>query len=358
MPDSVATREAIERAAAAARVRVLAMRSKTLQTLKSLIYALAGDIRDELEQFGGPDGRIPATLLPTVRAFLEGRLSTFSDRWRRLIDEGITEAARIGASLLELVGRTGGDAQLVGQVVEYIRTFRAADGLQLSDRIWRANNATRDSLRAAIEGAIARGESSSQAAARYLRDGLPVPGPLQAGIAAAQPGAIGRSVLELLAKNAPGDPTFNLQRLLRTEINRAYTESYVATVAQHPDVIGVKFNLSPNHPRTDVCDLHAAANVHGLGAGVYPPGNHPYPAHPQTLSFLTTVFADQVTEADRAGQQTPFEWLRRQPSDAQDLILGGKRKGFAFRNGDVKESELRVPWYRIEARLKAEGKTP
>ena len=353
MADPVASREALERAAAAARVRVLALRSKTLQTLKSLIFALAGDIRDELAQFGGPDGRIPATLLPTVSAFLEGRLSTFSDRWRRLIDEGITEAARIGASLLELVGRTGGDAQLVGQVVEYVRTFRAADGLQLSDRIWRANNATRDSLRAAIEGAIARGESSSQTAARYLRDGLPVPAPLQAGIAAAQPGAIGRSVLELLAKNAPGDPSFNLQRIIRTEVNRAYTESYVATVAQHPDVIGVKFNLSPNHPRTDVCDLHASANVHGLGAGVYPPGNHPYPAHPQTLSFLTTVFADQVTEADRAGRQTPFEWLRRQPTDAQDLILGGKRKGFAFRNGDLKESELRVPWYRIEERLNA-----
>jgi hypothetical protein len=64
-----------------------------------------------------------------------------------------------------------------------------------------------------------------------------------------------------------------------------------------------------------------------------------------------------VTEADRAGRQTPFEWLRRQSADDQDLILGGKRKGFAFRNGDLEESELRVPWYRIEERLIAEGKT-
>lgn len=348
---AIADRLQLEAAAAEARARAIAARTSSLEQLKQLILVLAGEVREELDKFGGIDGRVPASALPTLRAYLDGRLSTFSDRWQRLIDEGIQAAAKIGASLLELVGREGGDAAVVGQVVEYLRTFRAADGLVLSDRIWRTDQHTREALRVAIEGAIARGESASQAAERYMRDGVPVPSHLTAEAAAGQPGALSRAVRALLQDSAPGTPTYNLERLLRTEINRAYTESYVATVAQHPDVIGVRFNLSPNHPKFDICDLYAKANLHGLGAGVYPPGTHPYPAHPNTLSFLTTVFRDEVTEADRADQEQAFDWIRRLPPDEQDLVLGGTRKGAAFRAGLLEAGDLRMPWYAIAARL-------
>jgi hypothetical protein len=352
MANAIATRQQIEAAATAARATAIKARASKLEQLKHLILVLAGDIREELEHFGGADGRIPAWQLPTLRAYLDGRLSSFSDRWRALLDDGLREAAKIGASLLELVGREGGDAQVIGQVVESIRAFTAADGLRLSDRLWRTDNRTREILRSAIEGAIARGESSFQAAQRFLREGLPLPDSISAGLAAAQTGAIRRAVLDsLTAKDAPGDPAYNLQRVLRTEINRAYTESYVATVAQHPDVVGVRFRLSPQHPKTDICDLYASANLHGLGAGVYPPGQHPYPAHPQTLSFLTTVFADQITAADRAGKQSAFDWLQEQSADEQDAVLGGMRKGAAFRAGQLEAGDLRMPWYHIAARL-------
>ncbi len=348
---AIATREKIEAAARAARTQVIAARSQSLELLKRMILVLAGDIREELEHFGGVDGRIPAAQLPTLRAYLQGRLSSFSDRWRQLLDDGLREAAKIGANLLDLVGRAGGDAQVVGQVLEQLRTFTAVDGLQLSDRLWRVDQATRDSLRAAVEGAIARGESSAQAAQRYLREGAPVPDALRAGMAAGQPGAIGRAVESLLTENATGNPDYLLQRVLRTEINRAYTESYVATVAQHPDVVGVKFNLSPAHPRPDICDLYASANLYGLGEGVYPPGQHPYPAHPNTLSFLTTVFNDDVTDADKAGKETAFDWLRGRDAETQDSVLGGQRKGAAFRAGQLEAGDLRMPWYHIANRL-------
>lgn len=355
---AIADRKKLEAATKRSRGALLTARARSLETLKSLILALAGDIRDELDRFGGADGRLPAAQLPTLRAWLEQRLSSFSDRWRVLIDDGLREAAKIGASLLELVGRTGGDAEIVGQVVEAIRAQRAADGLVLSDRLWRVDQGTRESLRAAIEGAVARGESAAQAAARYVREGVPVPEPLQTAIAGASPGAINRSVRSLLQDGAAGSPDYLLQRVLRTEINRAYTETYVATVAQHPDVIGVRFNLSPQHPAFDICDLYAKANLHGLGPGVYPPGQHPYPAHPNTISYLTTVFRDEVSDADRDGKQSAFEWLGTRAETEQDQVLGGARKGAAFRAGLLDAGDLRMPWYHIAARLGIVDKEP
>jgi hypothetical protein len=348
---ALADRLQLEAAAKLARARVIAARAKSLELLTQIILTLAGDIRDELDHFGGVDGRIPLLQLPTLRAYLEGRLASFSDRWKVLLTDGLTEAAKIGASLLDLVGREGGDAQIVGQVVQYIRTFRAADGLVLSDRLWRTDQLTRETLRRAVETAIARGESASQAAQRYLREGLPLPPELQSALTDAQAGRIGAAVSDLLQKDAKDSAAYAIERLLRTEINRAYTESYVATVAQHPDVAGVRFNLSPNHPRTDICDLYASANLHGLGPGVYPAGDHPYPAHPNTLSYLTSVFNDQVSADDSNGKQSAFDWLQGKTADEQDAILGGTRKGSAFRAGLLQPGELRMPWYHVANRL-------
>ena len=97
----------------------------------------------------------------------------------------------------------------------------------------------------------------------------------------------------------------------------------------------------------------AAANLHGLGPGVYPQGAHPYPAHPQTLSYLEVVFVDEITPADRAGRQSMSDWLRTQPADVQEQVLG-IAKAQAFRAGGVGEADLLRPWREI----KPKGTTP
>ena len=136
---------------------------------------------------------------------------------------------------------------------------------------------------------------------------------------------------------------------MRTEMNRAFTESFVEAAFQHDDVAAVKFNLSPAHPRPDICDVYAHANLHGLGGGVYPKGAHPYPAHPQTLSYLTVVFVDEITAADRAGKQTLSDWLRTQPPDMQQQILG-VAKADAFRAGQLADADLLRPWKALDPR--------
>jgi hypothetical protein len=151
-----------------------------------------------------------------------------------------------------------------------------------------------------------------------------------------------------------GNPLAAANRLMTTEINRAYTEAFVAGLSANDEVAGVRFLLSPRHPRVDVCDMHAGVNLHGLGPGVYPLGQHPYPAHPQTLSYLEAVFGDEITDEDRAGKQTRSEWLRGQTRGVQDAILG-KRKGNAWRAGKVPEFGLRTPWRVLRERRKRRG---
>ncbi len=72
-------------------------------------------------------------------------------------------------------------------------------------------------------------------------------------------------------------------------------------------VVGTRFLLSKNHSQKDICDIHANINLFGLGAGVYPLGKSPLPAHKNTLSYEVAVFEDEVTEEDRLGKQTYAE---------------------------------------------------
>jgi hypothetical protein len=91
---------------------------------------------------------------------------------------------------------------------------------------------------------------------------------------------------------------------------------------------------------------------------VYPVGEHPYPAHQNTLSYLEAVFIDEVTDEDREGRTDAFAWLAKQDAATQDAVLGGKRKGDAFRAGLLEPGDLRMPWYVIAARLGIHDEAP
>jgi hypothetical protein len=104
---------------------------------------------------------------------------------------------------------------------------------------------------------------------------------------------IGKNIADSILESE-GNPYDAALRVFRTELNRAHGEAYQAAAFAHLDVIGTRFLLSPNHPRHDICDMHAHANVHGLGPGVYPKSKNPWPAHPNTLSYVEVVFDDSV----------------------------------------------------------------
>jgi hypothetical protein len=106
------------------------------------------------------------------------------------------------------------------------------------------------------------------------------------------------------------------------------------------------------------CDLLASQNLYGLGRGVYPDAKRcPWPAHPNTLSFVEMVFDDEVTAADKAGKETPMQAMARLPADVRDGVLG-KTKATYFDQGLLGQGSIRSKLKAVDARMARQGILP
>jgi hypothetical protein len=182
------------------------------------------------------------------------------------------------------------------KAVAFVRGLTEADGLQLSDRLWRLQRGAVETLTDHIQFAVINGESAHQAMMRSMGSGDGVPDDIARAFQGASAGELRRQVRSLMTGAA--DPingkgvVYQAERVFRTEINRAHGEAYMGAAFETDGAKGVRFMLSPNHRRRDVCDLHASADLYGLGPGVYPTREAcPWPAHPNTLSYVVIELA-------------------------------------------------------------------
>jgi hypothetical protein len=77
---------------------------------------------------------------------------------------------------------------------------------------------------------------------------------------------------------------YNAERIARTEMAKAYGDSFITENVNDPDAVGWRAELSDAHKVTDICDFHTSADLYGMGAGVYPKGRGPaYPFHPHCI---------------------------------------------------------------------------
>lgn len=105
---------------------------------------------------------------------------------------------------------------------------------------------------------------------------------------------IAKSVKDMILPNVAGGVSYAAHRLARTEINHAYQTAQAERHKDEPWTRGMRWNLSKSHPAPDVCNVNAAQDLHGLGAGVYPAGMRP-DSHPNCLCYQTPV---QVSEEE------------------------------------------------------------
>ncbi len=104
------------------------------------------------------------------------------------------------------------------------------------------------------------------------------------------------------------------------------------------------------------CDLLASQNVHGLGAGVYPDRERcPWPAHPNTLSFVVAVFEEDITDADRAGKETEMQALARLAPDIRAGVLGQTKATYFYAGLLRSKGMIRSPLRAVNARLTRQG---
>lgn len=125
------------------------------------------------------------------------------------------------------------------------------------------------------------------------------------------------------------------ERIARTEIARAWADGFYAETLDDPDVVGYRWKLSARHPKFDVCDLHANADLYGLGPGVYPKDKMPvYPAHPHCTCHIVEVFKGesdkrQTNNVERAGRR-----YLKGLNESQQSDLLGQNGATAFHNGE------------------------
>ena len=183
-----------------------------------------------------------------------------------------------------LLGRYGGG--LSNQFLDKYVNFRYNDGFKLSDRVWRIQQYTQKGILDITTQGIMSGISAVELA-KQVEGFLLKRGP--AWTTGIKPSVTGR-----------GTVAYNALRLARTEINQAYHWAQKEMAVNNPMLIGQKWNLSNSHPTNwppsaaymgypEICDYRAHHDHHGLGEGVFPPGEAP-PDHPNGLCYLTDVW--------------------------------------------------------------------
>ena len=119
----------------------------------------------------------------------------------------------------------------------------------------------------------------------------------------------------------------NAERIARSEIAKAYRDAQVTDGIEDPDVVGWRSILSAGHPRPDICDFYAEANLYGLGPGVYPKDQPPpIPYHPNCMCSMQRVYIGNVKVFNSSRGVPTLKKMGR----AKREILMGKAGADAF----------------------------
>lgn len=359
------TAAAIRRASQQARNAMQQLDERALVELQRIFEAAAENVRAAIATAALGGTRVQLDRLRALLEQVDSILQTLAGARDQLLDGALVAAAELGVRPLtgEGIAATGRNvppvldgqdaAEVVDQAVNFTRTFRAADGLVLSDRVWKLDRGARDALGRTIEQAVVQGWSADRAAREFIMRGQPVPAATEQAQQAADVARVVRAA-DMLQDTRSG-PLEATLRVMRTEINRVHGEAYMAGAERAPGFVGFRFLLSPRHPQRDICDLLAAQNLHGLGPGVYPTrAATPWPAHPNTLSFVVAVFDSEVTEADRAGKESTLQALDRLGPEIRAGALGPTKAAY-FDQGLLSGGMVRSKVGAVKARLQRRG---
>lgn len=360
------TAATIKRASKKARDDMQKLDATGVDALVALYEDAAAQVRAAIQSRVDGSDTVPQHQLQTLLRQIEDIVTGLGQQRDALLRDQIEQAATLGvrpytAQGVAAVGGSqavleSGAAQRVNQqAVRFVLEFVAADGLALSDRVWRLNQGAKEVLSRAIGQAVVQGWSAAKSAADFIYRGESVPADVAARAAGGKAAALVRSA-DLLTGD--GGEIWKADRVFRTEINRAHGEAFMAGGEGTPGFAGWRLLLSPRHPRPDICDLLASQNLYGLGPGVYPTRElTPWPPHPNFLSFLEMVFQDEVTDADRAGKETELQALQRLAPEIRAGALG-QTKAEYFDQGLLTRGAIRSPLRAVRARLERQGKLP
>jgi len=211
-----------------------------------------------------------------------------------------------------------------------------SDGLQLSNRIWRMDQTSRQGIDRVISLAISEGKSAWDTAEmleQYLGANQGCPRWTEERLYTLTKSDIARkNRLGLVTgKDCAGQGvSYNALRLARTEIQAIHHMATRQQFENMPWVEKEKINLSPAHAGYDECDDVAEGGEDG--DGVYPLGEIILPLHPNCLCFATAVLmdSDEFVDKLRGWMTGSSSWPAM---DSYETLIGGDVSASLVTNG-------------------------
>lgn len=118
---------------------------------------------------------------------------------------------------------------------------------------------------------------------------------------------------------------YHAERIARTENARAYADGQMNRFLDDEDIVAFQWKLSSRHPRYDICDFYANADLYGLGKGVYPKDKFPrLPAHPHCMCHIKpmTELDIDVNKRHNNLEQAGLEYINSLSKQHQEVLLG------------------------------------
>jgi hypothetical protein len=356
---------AIKRATQRARNAMKELDAQSVEQLLQIYERAAEQVRQQIYAAADASDQVPQHQLRPLLAQIDAVIERLGQERDLLLQARLVEAGNLGVRPFtaqgvlavggsEAVLTTEAEQRIATAAVDFVMKVRQGDGLALSERLWRLNQGTREAMQRAIASAVIRGASAARAAQDLAYQGQKIPGDMQQLAKGGQAGHLVR--LADLLVSGDGSEVWKAERVFRTELNRAHGEAFMGGAIETPGFAGFRFLLSPMHPAPDICDLLARQNIHGLGAGVYPTRElTPWPAHPNTLSFLEIVFLEEISDGDRAGKETELEALQRMAPEIRAGVLGATKAQY-FDRGLLTKGMIRSTLGAVQERLERQGK--
>lgn len=126
---------------------------------------------------------------------------------------------------------------------------------------------------------------------------------------------------------------FMANRIAQTELAMAHQES-VGRELMADDVLEVvQVAMSPAHPVSDICDLHARANLFGLGPGLYPKALAPRPPFHSFCRCKAKPKYSLTAAGSREVQGGVAAYLRGMPLEDAARVMGSRERAQAVLDG-------------------------
>lgn len=382
-PLELRVREAARERRRRALVALSAEEQELARVWRDIELRLRSVVRDASERPGAIED-LQRQVRETIRAHGPRRIAAIERAVVQGSLEGLAAGPDVGEAAFESLGRvTPIDAARATEIAtEHLFGARAVGGLPLSRRLHAHDEATTRAMSREL-GITMRSGASVQATAqrllevddatvylpRYVRD---LRAAVQGGESVRLRATIRRHLASVerltdpelraagreLLRRARTATQADLDRQLRywvrdralyqervvarTETARAHQQAFVESTRGQEWVKGYRWELSPNHPRPDICDVYAQQSIDGLGPGGYLGDSIPaLPAHPNCLCFTTAIIDEHHFEREMAAvtgaepppeawksptRETGVEWLQRNP-ELRATILGPGRNG-------------------------------